>query len=61
MFNTMNDDKFRGTQTSFPRLLETEQERNKFIAAVKSPIARDLLNYDVKDLLYDIYRARLTR
>lgn len=36
----------RNTQSGFPRLLEGE-DRNKFIAAVRSPIARDLLNYDV--------------
>ena len=54
MFNTMNDDKFRSTQTGFPRLLETEEERNKFIAAVKSPVARDLLNFDVRRSFIDL-------
>ena len=47
MFKTVNEESFRKTSTQMPRLLEGD-DRNKFIAAVKSPLARDLLNYDVQ-------------
>lgn len=43
MFNTLGDEQMR----TMPRILEGE-DRNKFIAAVRSPLARDLLNYDVR-------------
>jgi hypothetical protein len=43
MFNTV-DQNMRSS--GLPRILEGE-DRNKFIAAVRSPIARDLLNFDV--------------
>ena len=48
LFNTLTDGAYRTTMNgTFPRLLETSDDRQKFIAAVRSPIARDILNFDV--------------
>ena len=46
MIMTINTDQLRATHTNFPRLLDGEN-RSKFIAAVRSPLARDLLNSNV--------------
>jgi hypothetical protein len=53
MFNTMGDDQYRTNLNTMPRLLETTDDRAKFIAAVRSPVARDILNFDVRHLLRD--------
>ena len=50
MFNTMGDDQYRTTLNTMPRLLENTDDRMKFIAAVRSPVARDVLNFDVSTL-----------
>lgn len=50
MFNTMGDDQYRTALNTMPRLLENTDDRMKFIAAVRSPVARDVLNFDVSDL-----------
>ena len=34
---------------TFPRLLESQDDRMKFIAAIRSPVARDVLNFDVRN------------
>ena len=47
MIMTINTDQLRATHTNFPRLLDGEN-RSKFIAAVRSPLARDLLNSNVR-------------
>jgi hypothetical protein len=48
MFNTMGDDQYRTTgMNTMPRLLDNTDDRVKFIAAVRSPVARDILNFDV--------------
>ena len=48
MSNTMNEEQFRTTgMNTMPRLLDTSDDRVKFIAAVRSPVARDILNFDV--------------
>jgi hypothetical protein len=51
MFNTMGDDQYRTTLNTMPRLHETNDDRAKFIAAVRSPVARDVLNFDVRQLV----------
>ena len=51
MFNTMGDDQYRSNLNTMPRLLETTDDRAKFIAAVRSPVARDILNFDVRPLV----------
>ncbi len=48
MFNTMGEEGFRSGLNTMPRLLETTDDRVKFIAAVRSPVARDVLNFDVR-------------
>lgn len=49
LFNTLTDGEYRTTMNgTFPRLLETQDDRVKFIAATRSPLARDVLNFDVK-------------
>lgn len=49
MFNTMGDNEYRtATLNTMPRLLENTDDRVKFIAAVRSPVARDVLNFDVR-------------
>ena len=50
MFNTMDDARFRGTVTSQPRMLEGE-DRTKFVTAVRSPMARQALNFDVSEII----------
>lgn len=58
MFNTMGDNDYRtATLNTMPRLLENTDDRVKFIAAVRSPIARDVLNFDVRTPLF----ARICR
>ncbi len=47
MFNSMGDTEYR-TLNTMPRLHDTADERVKFISAVRSPIARDVLNFDVR-------------
>lgn len=49
LFNTLTDGEYRTTMNgTFPRLLETQDDRVKFIAAIRSPVARDVLNFDVR-------------
>lgn len=51
MFNTMGDDQYRTTgMNTMPRLLDSTDDRVKFIAAVRSPVARDILNFDVSSI-----------
>jgi hypothetical protein len=60
MFNTMGDEQFRTTgMNTMPRLLDTTDDRVKFIAAVRSPVARDILNFDVR--LYSITNLYIGR
>jgi hypothetical protein len=60
MFNTMGDEQFRTTgMNTMPRLLDTTDDRVKFIAAVRSPVARDILNFDVR--LYTIINLYIGR
>ena len=60
MFNTMGDEQFRTTgMNTMPRLLDTTDDRVKFIAAVRSPVARDILNFDVR--LYTINNLYIGR
>jgi len=60
MFNTMGDEQFRTTgMNTMPRLLDTTDDRVKFIAAVRSPVARDILNFDVR--LYTITNLYIGR
>lgn len=48
LFNTLTDGEYRTTMNgTFPRLLESQDDRVKFIAAIRSPVARDVLNFDV--------------
>jgi hypothetical protein len=47
MFNTMGDNEYRTTLNTMPRILDNTEDRVKFIAAVRSPVARDVLNFDV--------------
>jgi hypothetical protein len=47
LFNTLTDGEYRTTMNgTFPRLLESQDDRVKFIAAIRSPVARDVLNFD---------------
>lgn len=51
LFNTLTDGEYRTTMNgTFPRLLETQDDRAKFIAAIRSPVARDVLNFDVNEI-----------
>jgi len=53
LFNTLTDGEYRTTMNgTFPRLLETQDDRVKFIAAIRSPVARDVLNFDVRVLTF---------
>lgn len=52
LFNTLTDGEYRTTMNgTFPRLLDNQDDRAKYIAAIRSPVARDVLNYDVMGFL----------
>lgn len=51
LFNTLTDGEYRTMNNTLPRLLESSDDRVKFIAAIRSPVARDVLNFDVRNIL----------
>lgn len=56
LFNTLTDGEYRTTMNgTFPRLLDNQDDRAKYIAAIRSPVARDVLNYDVMGFLTPTY------
>ena len=67
LFNTLTDGEYRTMNNTLPRLLETHDDRAKFIAAIRSPVARDVLNFDVRylqlslNVLSCVIRAKSTR
>ncbi len=50
LFNTLTDGEYRTMNNTLPRLIDNQDDRAKFIAAVRSPVARDILNFDVRNL-----------
>ena len=60
MFNTMDDARFRGTVTSQPRMLEGE-DRTKFVTAVRSPMARQALNFDVPENIITLLQGEINQ